>query len=236
MEERKWKVYVHENKYNGKRYVGITSKTLNERWNNGKGYKNNKYLTNSIKKYGWDDGFYHYVIEENLTKSEAEQYEKDFIRLWDLRNRNNGYNMTDGGEGTSGHFVSENNKKIASMTHKGKIISKEHREAISKKVSGNNNPFYGKKHTEETKKLISDMRKNEGNFNGGNNPKAKPVICNGHVYDCAKDCSLEYGINGSTMRSWLRGNRKMPQKFIDMGLRYATEEDISIINELNLIN
>lgn len=38
-QHNKWTVYVHINKVNGKRYVGITSLDVNDRWRNGDGYK-----------------------------------------------------------------------------------------------------------------------------------------------------------------------------------------------------
>ena len=38
--ENKWQVYIHINKINNKKYVGITSeKDPNKRWKNGLGYK-----------------------------------------------------------------------------------------------------------------------------------------------------------------------------------------------------
>ena len=36
-QHNKWTVYVHINKVNGKRYVGITSLDVNDRWRNGDG-------------------------------------------------------------------------------------------------------------------------------------------------------------------------------------------------------
>ena len=47
-------VYKHINKLNGKVYVGQTSLGVNDRWKNGKGYKNGIFR-NAIKKYGWDN-------------------------------------------------------------------------------------------------------------------------------------------------------------------------------------
>ncbi len=59
---------------------------------------------------------------------------------------------------------------------------------------------------------------------GSSNPKAKTVICNGVTYECIKECAEYYGVKKSTMGSWLRGEYKMPSKFIDLGLRYADME------------
>ena len=53
-EERKWCVYVHINKINGKRYVGITCQNPNKRWNNGEGYKTQQTIYRAIQTYGWD--------------------------------------------------------------------------------------------------------------------------------------------------------------------------------------
>ena len=60
-----WSVYIHispSNKY----YVGITSKTPEERWRNGFGYYTQSYFYNAIQKYGWDN-FQHEIISENLS-------------------------------------------------------------------------------------------------------------------------------------------------------------------------
>lgn len=58
----KWTVYIHINKSNQKKYVGITSRKPTVRWKrNGEGYKSSPYFYNAIKKHGWDN-FEHNIL------------------------------------------------------------------------------------------------------------------------------------------------------------------------------
>lgn len=96
-EEKRYKIYVHTNKINGKRYVGLTSqRLLSERSHGGKSYKGCRYFYFAIQKYGWDN-FSHEVLEFGLSKEEAREREKYYIALFDLQNPDNGYNIDNGG-------------------------------------------------------------------------------------------------------------------------------------------
>ena len=54
--EKTFCVYVHTNKINGKRYVGVTSQEPEKRWNEGKGYTPRQpHMYNAIQKWGWDN-------------------------------------------------------------------------------------------------------------------------------------------------------------------------------------
>ena len=89
-------VYVHTCKANGKKYVGITTKTKPElRWAEGKGYWYNKYFYSDILKYGWNN-LKHEACE--LT-CESEMYyaEKYLIAYYDTTESAFGYNHTAGG-------------------------------------------------------------------------------------------------------------------------------------------
>lgn len=62
-------VYKHTSPV-GKVYIGITSKAPKERWQNGRGYWNNKHFYRAIKKYGWNN-FEHEILYEGLTEGQA---------------------------------------------------------------------------------------------------------------------------------------------------------------------
>lgn len=91
-EEKKiYRLYKHENLINGKIYIGITAKNPIIRWNEGDGYKTNVDFYTDIKKYGWEDGFSHEILLENLTKCEAIIKECEFILKFD--SVHSGYNL-----------------------------------------------------------------------------------------------------------------------------------------------
>lgn len=149
--DKKWCVYVHispSNKY----YVGITSQKPTNRWRSGKGYRSNRYFSNAIEKYGWEN-IQHEVIASNLTETEAKNFEKILIQKLRSNNAEFGYNITAGGDGTVGvsHYGDTN-------PFYGKHHSDEARRKISESHRGRTgelNPFYGKHHSEETKLLLS---------------------------------------------------------------------------------
>jgi predicted GIY-YIG superfamily endonuclease len=61
-----YSVYIHINKSNNKKYIGITSQKPEKRWGNGKNYKKNTYIRRAIDKYGWDN-FEHIILKTNLS-------------------------------------------------------------------------------------------------------------------------------------------------------------------------
>ena len=91
---RKYIVYKHTNKINGKSYVGITGINPVKRWRNGFGYYCQPKFFNAIKKYGWDN-FSHEILAFDLTKEEACEIEKELIA--EFNSIENGYNVSPGG-------------------------------------------------------------------------------------------------------------------------------------------
>lgn len=87
-------VYLHVNKINGKKYFGQTCQKLRDRWGRGSTYRNSKHFYNAIKKYGWNN-FNHFIICENLTKTEADILERKLIKAYNTTIV--GYNISKGG-------------------------------------------------------------------------------------------------------------------------------------------
>ena len=94
-------VYCHTSP-SGKKYIGM-SKNVKRRWEaNGRNYKKCIKFYNAIKKYGWEN-ITHEILEENLTKREAEKLEEFYIKKFDTVN--NGYNMLKGVNDVSEEFL-----------------------------------------------------------------------------------------------------------------------------------
>lgn len=152
-------VYKHTSP-NGKSYIGITSKKPPEaRWSNGNGYKrNHPYFWKAICKYGWDN-FKHEILFDGLTRQQACEKEKEMIAMYDTTNPDKGYNMTAGGDGKIGYVMSEETKHKISESRIGKFTGEDNPNYGNHKIAGENNPFYGKTHSEETKKKLSELSK-----------------------------------------------------------------------------
>ena len=80
-------VYMHKTPSN-KVYIGITNQKPEKRWQEGLSY--NKYFTNAIIKYGWDN-IEHKILFETSNSELAYQLEK--ILIDELELVKNGYNQ-----------------------------------------------------------------------------------------------------------------------------------------------
>lgn len=103
-----YSVYCH-NFPNGKTYVGITKNPKVRFSNNGKHYISNDEMYQDIKKYGWNN-IEHTILQDNLTRPEAQQLEKKYIS--ELNSIDNGYNKSRGGGGVGHSYYSSAVMKI----------------------------------------------------------------------------------------------------------------------------
>ena len=112
-----YKVYKYTSPSN-KVYIGITSKTLNERARyNGCGYDRCIYFAKAINKYGWEN-FTSEILAQDLTEDEAKRLEKYYIKLYDSTNPEKGYNISAGGQGN----LIYDEKKIVELWNNGLSI------------------------------------------------------------------------------------------------------------------
>lgn len=207
MELRNYKLYVHIAP-NGKRYYGITSKEKpEERWGvNGNKYRRHPYFYNAIKKYGWNN-FKHEILFINLTETEAKLLEQIYIALYNTNNKLYGYNMTLGGEGSLGCPHSEEAKKKMHNSHKGKILTEEHKKHIGEasKIKWQNDEYRekvmnsrkGYKHNDDTKNKISESHK-------------KKVRCieTGEIFDSAYEVEKKYHRSYTNLGRAIKNNKK----------------------------
>ena len=144
-----WSVYCHQNKINGKKYFGITSRKPQSRWG-ARGQCYHFYFGRAIAKYGWDN-FEHIILYSKLDKETAIMFEQFLIDAFKTKDKKFGYNLTDGGEGTlnpseetrkrlsdcrKGHIVTEETKHKISESNKGRVNSPEARAKISARNKG----------------------------------------------------------------------------------------------------
>ncbi len=135
-------VYKHTNKINGKSYLGFTSYTIDERWNQhvraSRGKRKSLFL-NALISYGTsDDVWLHETLGTYDTEQEAKLAEISWIarlKTNGLREGHVGYNMTDGGDGT--RMLGPANPMFGK---KGPLC-----------------PSYGRKHTDDARKRISEF-------------------------------------------------------------------------------
>lgn len=142
--EKTYRIYKITNKINGKCYIGWTSWPIIKRFTAHKVLSKLKprdcpKFYNAIRKYGIDN-FSHEEIFSCSCKPLSCYLEIHYIKLYD--SIKNGYNIEPGG---TGHSMSEETKKKLSDFRKGKFTGKD-------------NPFYGRHHTEENKRLSSESK------------------------------------------------------------------------------
>lgn len=102
--------------------------------------KDKQICDRAIAKYGWDNIIINIIC--TVPPEYIDDAEKYFIALYKSNDKNLGYNIQAGGQKYQRHHTKETCKKISIA------------------LSGENNPFYGHKHTEHAKQLMKLSKSN----------------------------------------------------------------------------
>ena len=217
--ERQFVVYRHVNKINGKIYVGLTN-NVEKRWRaDGKFYQGSPYFKHAIDKYGWDN-FTHEILLENLTEKEAREKETEYILLYKSNDNRYGYNLTNGGDLNIPNEeirrrISETKSKMTEEQKRHIKEAAQQREQMYRE-QGRKNPFYGRKHTKETKEKMSKanwyikdpekfmkMHRNHLNCGGAESRFAKKVVRlrDGKIYTTVMECAMDNNICNGTVEN-----------------------------------
>lgn len=158
-------IYKTTNLINDKIYIGKDSKHNPEYLGSG------KLLKQAIKKYGASN-FNKTIIEKCSSTDTLNEREIFWISFYNSTDRNIGYNIACGGTGgdtISNHpnkaEISKNQSEwmLENNPTRGRKRSEQEiekwKKSIGDKLTGKNHPSYGKHHSEKTKKIQSEIRK-----------------------------------------------------------------------------
>ena len=96
-----WTIYCHTHIATGRRYIGLTSRTWQDRWkhhiHDAQRSKGGRWhFPNAIRKYG-KDAFIHEVLEFCCSLEVANIAEESWIEFFNTRNPEKGFNLAKGG-------------------------------------------------------------------------------------------------------------------------------------------
>ena len=147
------RIYRITNRLTGDFYIGQTYQEIARRWSNHQAdvrRGSSTHFHRAIRKYGAEN-FSVELVEETDAPNEREQH-------W-IAELKPHYNMDEGGK--NGLRSPETRRKI-SESQIGRKLSAATKRLISEKAklrTGTKNPFYGKNHSEETRRKIAEAQR-----------------------------------------------------------------------------
>lgn len=217
--ERKSGIYCIENLKTNKKYIG-QSVDVNDRWRRhkydlNKNSHDNSYLQNAWNKYG--EEYFSFYVLEYCSSDLLDEKERYYIDYYNTLDRDLGYNLKSGGQDHNFQCeevrkkISTSNKKVYQNSNLREIRSNDALKQwanpeIKEKIMGKNNGMYGKHHTEEARKKMSEKKK------GKPSPKRNmtPVFCIelNKAFKCAVDAAKELSMQTGGILQVCRGERK----------------------------
>lgn len=163
------KIYRLTNKINGKMYHGQTTEVdINNRWKHYKRLycKNQPKLYNALKAHGPENFLFEVIDTSAQDLSQLNALETLYIRKYD--SMHNGYNCNEGGAGRG--RVCDETRRNMSIAFTGRKLSPETRKKMSESRKDLKNPNFGKHHSIETKNKISKAKLGQQGLCGETNP------------------------------------------------------------------
>ena len=168
-------IYCIENIINHKKYIG-QSIDIKYRWRKhinalNSNSHDNSYLQKSWNKYGQEN--FEFNIIEKCTPDQLNEKEVFYIDYYNTLNRDFGYNLKTGGQNCPTYCTDEVRKKMSEsikrsydnndLRQRRSETTKQYWENPENKmrITKENNVMFGKHHTDETKKKISDTKKSK---------------------------------------------------------------------------
>ena len=195
------------NKINGKIYIGQTTQPIEERLKQHRKKSNGcSAICTAIQMHGWEnfEKDYYECSEDELNK-----HEKWMVKLMGTLSPD-GYNLMEGG-GSGGKRSKETKQKMR-KSHLGKSLSDEHIKNISGENNhsygkfGKDNPNFGRKASEKTKKTQSE--------NNAKNKRVYQYDLDGTFIDTFRsgEAAARHvkgdGVDGTLISACARGVRK----------------------------
>ena len=142
-------VYVIWCRVTDKYYVGVTRQQVKQRIRQHK--KGKQFIDCEIKSLGWEN-FDWWVVESHVPANLISEREQHWVDFFDCVHPK-GYNKTCGG--------------ISYITVSDDTCEKIRQRALDRDLSGENNPMYGKQHSDEAKEEIRQARLGKPAWNKG---------------------------------------------------------------------
>ena len=154
-------------------YIGITKQKVRRRIRQHRRGKR-QLIDREIQKLGWEGNFDWWLVEEHIPADQISEREQYWVATFDSVYPN-GYNKTCGG--ISKLTVSDDTREILRQN------------ALARDLSGENNPNFGKKHTDEAREIIRQARV-------GKPPWNKGITCSEEQKAVLREKALERDISG----------------------------------------
>lgn len=237
MENRALEVYKITSKVNGKIYIGITIQGVDTRWMkhcSDAECQSPFPIHNAIRKYG-KENFQIEVIEiiEDEDFDYLKEREKYWIQEFDSYNREKGYNLTIGGDGTFGRFHSEETKEKIRQKAIGRKVSDKTKSKMSesqKRVNRNYSEL-AKKSNERWSDPNERLKASENNHN------SKCVVRiskDNEAIDSFRSCSEAarfINVDNGHANISKCANGKLKSAY---GYKWAYLEDLEVTNQFEL--